>query len=284
MSEQKGIVNVDAGGISEVGKALIEKVADAIGWLYKPHQIVRIAKAQAKADIIKAQADLEVEALQRRALERFVAEEAKKQANIEQITAKAVPLLEDQSEPEKMEDDWIANFFDKSRIVSDDEMQDLWARILAGEVNAPGKFSKRTVNLLADLDKNDANLFKKLCGFGWMINRVTLLVFNQKAEIYNNMGINFESLSHLESTGLIQCNYITDFMLDGLPDAFPIFYYGKRLVLKRQEGARTQLKTGKVILTNAGRQLAEISGSISIPDFYEYVVDEFTKQKYIPSP
>lgn len=30
-------------------------------------------------------------------------------------------------------------------------MQTLWARILAGEANAPGKFSKRTVNLVGSL-------------------------------------------------------------------------------------------------------------------------------------
>ena len=35
-----------------------------------------------------------------------------------------------------MEEDWIANFFDKCRIVSDSEMQSLWARVLAGEANA----------------------------------------------------------------------------------------------------------------------------------------------------
>ena len=46
-------------------------------------------------------------------------------------------------------------------------MQILWARVLAGEANAPGTYSKRTVNLLSDFDKSDAELFTKLCGFGW---------------------------------------------------------------------------------------------------------------------
>ena len=32
-----------------------------------------------------------------------------------------------------MDNDWTVNFFDKSRIVSDDEMQNLWSRVLAGE-------------------------------------------------------------------------------------------------------------------------------------------------------
>ena len=31
-----------------------------------------------------------------------------------------------------MEADWITHFFEKSRIDSDEEMQELWARVLGG--------------------------------------------------------------------------------------------------------------------------------------------------------
>jgi hypothetical protein len=55
-------------------------------------------------------------------MHRFLEEEAKKQLNIEAITEKALPLLEDKSAPQNMADDWITNFFDKSRIVSDADM------------------------------------------------------------------------------------------------------------------------------------------------------------------
>jgi hypothetical protein len=92
-------------------------------------------------------------------LGRFLVEEAQKQRNIEAITQQALPLLNEESDPRNVDNDWIANFFDKSRIVSDNEMQILWARILAGEANAPGQYSKRSVNLLSSFDKRDAQLF-----------------------------------------------------------------------------------------------------------------------------
>src|SRR6266542_4826978 len=88
-----------------------------------------------------------------RAMHRFIEEEAHRQKNIEDITAKALPQLEEGAKPDAMEDDWVTNFFDKSRIVSDTQMQDLWSRVLAGEANTPGAYSKRTVNFLSDLDK-----------------------------------------------------------------------------------------------------------------------------------
>ncbi|MGO9633300.1 MAG: DUF2806 domain-containing protein, partial [Steroidobacteraceae bacterium] len=58
-------------------------------------------------------------------LSRFVIEEAKKQYNIEAITEKALPLLGEGASPQNIEDDWIAHFFDRCRLISDEEMQGL---------------------------------------------------------------------------------------------------------------------------------------------------------------
>lgn len=122
--------------------------------------------------------------MQQRALGRFLAEEARKQANIEEITQKALPDLKEGSRPQDVEDDWIKNFFDKCRLISDDEMQSLWAKILAGEANAPGKYTKRTVNFLSSIDKSDAMLFTELCGFGWFLGNVIPLIYQIQDDIY----------------------------------------------------------------------------------------------------
>src|SRR6267142_5975783 len=114
------------GDLTKPATVLIEKIFDALGGYFRPRQIRRLAKAEAEAEIIKAQTGIEVADIQRRALNRWVAEETKKQDNIERITQKAIPQLEESSNPQNIEDDWIVNFFDKCRIISDDEMQSLW--------------------------------------------------------------------------------------------------------------------------------------------------------------
>ena len=139
------------GDLSKPATVLVEKISNAVGGIFKPYQIVRVAKAEAEAERIRAESQIQVTALHRRALRRFLEEETKRQSNIEDITQKALPLLKEESSPQNVEDDWVTNFFDKCRIVSDEDMQRLWSRVLAGEANAPGAFSKRTVNLLADL-------------------------------------------------------------------------------------------------------------------------------------
>jgi len=159
MGDSNSIINL--GELSKPANTLIEKISDAIGGIFRPYQIRRIAQAEAEADKVRAISQIEITDLQRRALHRFLVEEGKKQNNIETITQKALPSVSEQATPQNIEDDWITNFFDKCRLISDSEMQNLWAKVLAGEANAPGKYSKRTVNLLAGLDKADAETFAK---------------------------------------------------------------------------------------------------------------------------
>ena len=144
----KSLINF--GELSKPATVLIEKVSNAVGGIFKPWHIVRVAEAEAKAKQIREVAQIRVTALHRRAIHRFLEEEGKRQSNIEKITQKALTFLEEHSSPQNIEDDWITNFFDKCRIVSNEDMQQLWSRVLAGEANAPGAFSKRTVNLFAD--------------------------------------------------------------------------------------------------------------------------------------
>ena len=110
----KSIVNL--GDISKPATVLIKKISAALGGYYKPYQIKRVATAEAEADIIRTKAQIEVTDLQQRAVIRFIAEEAQRQENIEAIANAALPQLEESSRPDAVEDDWIANFFDKCRI------------------------------------------------------------------------------------------------------------------------------------------------------------------------
>lgn len=114
----------------------------------------------------------------------MVREEGLKQENIESITAKAIPLLSEDAKPDAIERDWLSHLFDRCRLTSDAEMQSLWAAILAGQANSPGKFSRRTIELAGTLDKTDAQLFTKFCTFAWMIGDLTAMIHDPSQEKY----------------------------------------------------------------------------------------------------
>lgn len=279
MADSNSIINF--GELSKPATVLIEKISEAIGGIFKPYQIKRIAKAEAAASLIEAESQIQITDLHRRAMHRFVEEEAQKQANIETITSQSLPLLEDNSSPENVDDDWITNFFDKCRIVSDEDMQKLWSRVLASEANTPGTFSRRTVNLISDLEKRDADLFTNLCSFGWMIGNVVPLVFDSQHDIYNRYGIDFNTLNHLETLGLIQFNAVGKFQRLRLPKRFSISYYGTQVTLTMPNENANSLELGHVLLTKAGQELAPICGSTSIPEYFEYVQKRWRDAKLI---
>lgn len=272
------IIKID-GKIAEPATVLVKKIADAVGGLCKPYQIKRVAKAEAEAALIKEQTEIEITDLHRRAIARFVSEEAKKQENIESITEKAIPQLDESSNPQKMENDWITNFFDKCRIVSDEEMQVLWAKILAGEANSPGKYSKRTVNALGSLDKYDAKLFTALCSFVVMVDKEAKpLIYGYDAPIYKNQQLSFDTLRHLESIGLISFSGLSGFKMIKLPRHIDIQYYGTNLKAELKKSEDNEIAIGDVLFSSIGKELARICDSKPIEGFLDYVIEKLSKQ------
>lgn len=270
-----------AGDLSKPATVLIEKISNAVGGVFKPYQIVRVAKAEAEAARIQEESKIQITDLQKRALHRFLVEEAKKQANMEAITQDALPLLEDNSTPQNMADDWVTNFFDKSRIISDSDMQQLWARVLAGEANTPGKFARQTVNRLGDIDKDDAELFTRLCGFAWLIGDDFLpLVFDYNDEIYAKNGIFYTMFTHLESLALIHCDTY-GIKKTHIAKTLRVSYYGRQTELTFQADRDNNLGIGSVLLTRAGKQLASVCGSKPVQGFYEYVYDKWAAHRLV---
>jgi hypothetical protein len=271
MDENTSLINI--GELSRPATVLIEKISYAVGGIFKPYQIVRVAKAEAQADRVRAEGQIEISDLQRRAFHRFLNEQAKKQENIEDITQKALPLLEENSEPNEIEDDWLTNFFDRCRLISDEEMQHLWARVLAGEANAPGKYSRRTLSFLSALDKSEADMFTRLCGFVWEIGAPIPLVLTRfdygQQEVYETQGIDERLLKDLETIGLIQLTdgeFVTPFPKE------PISYYGEQLVLECVDPSRHELPVGRVQLTKVGEELAGICGAKRVGRFFDMMI------------
>ena len=128
--------------------------------------------------------------------------------NFVKMLQAAVPQLDADARPDLIADDWAANFKDKARTCSDPEMAELWAQLLAGEGNKPGSYSRKTVNVLSDMDKSDAQLFSDLCRFQLMGYSDEMwrfpAILDIRADIYGKFGITSLSLSALQSLGLIE--------------------------------------------------------------------------------
>jgi hypothetical protein len=279
-------MDINIGDVAKPVTALIKKISNAAGILFEPYQVVRLAKVEAERELIRAESQIKTTDLHRRAFSRFLDEEAKKQRNIEEIIQCALPQVVGKSRPDQVEDDWLTNFFDKCRLISDAEMQTLWSRILAGEANDPGSYSKRTVNSLASMDKSDAYLFTKLGTFAWTIGEVTPLIYDPVNELYARHDITTVSLKHLESIGLIEFNELRPFTISyknktGMPIKLTVLYYEEPIQIELSGQSGYILGVGHVRLTQVGQELAPICGSTPDDEFRNYVVTKWKEWGYI---
>lgn len=280
MADGNSVINL--GDLAKPATVLIEKVSNAVGVLYEPRRIKKIAEAEAEAEKIKAIANIELSEIEQRGLERLMHQEGRKQKNIESITAKAIKELPPEAKTEELEEDWVAHFFDKCDKVSDEAMQSLWSSLLAGEATKPGTYSKRTVDFVASMDKKDADIFTRFCQFTWVIEEPSPLVFNTDNEIYKKEGIDFTALKHLDAIGLISFSG-SGYRKVGFQKQSVFFYYGQQTLVEFPKEKDNEIKAGKVLFTQAGKELVNICGAKRNQDFYEYAVQELSKQGLVLS-
>ena len=58
MDEPTSLINI--GELSRPATVLVEKISDAVGGIFKPYQIVRVAKAEAQADRVRVESQIEI--------------------------------------------------------------------------------------------------------------------------------------------------------------------------------------------------------------------------------
>ena len=264
--------------------AFINKISGAVSWYTAPRQIIRVAEAEAEAELIRAKSKAESENVElfdliKRAEFRSTVEQIEQQMNLEKIMLKTLFRLSEDAHPENMDDDWIRNHFDRCRNVSDEDMQELWAKILAGEANNPGSFSRKAVNLMADLENKTATIFSTYCRFIGAIGPkgVPLIVVDDSHrlfEIYEKEGINLTTLRVLADLGLIStgfnpATFLIHQRLEGVPNPVIFSYGGQSMELSCPEGTIT---TGITILTSAGAELASIgTPGVPVSGFFDFI-------------
>lgn len=99
---------------------------------------------------------------------------------------------------EPVDPDWFARWREAAQDVSNEEMQQLWARLLSGEVKKPGSFSLQTVSLLRNLSSKQAGWIAALAPF-----IIVAWIFKNCDDLLAEAGLTFDALLELESLGVL---------------------------------------------------------------------------------
>lgn len=191
--------------VSQPVVKLLDMAQAACGVAFEPTRIRRKAKAEAEALIIQDDVN---SLLLERAQARLEAKEVRRQKNIEAVVGVAAEELPAEVSKENVSPDWATRFFDKCQDVSDEKMRQLWGRLLAGEVAAPGSYSLRTLEAVALLSEREARNFARLCSGSMRLVQflqVDLLLFDVNKAAFEDMGLGPD----FELFGLVEAGLVT---------------------------------------------------------------------------
>lgn len=192
------------------------------------------------------------------------------------ITAEAKKSLE-------IDNDVFWGLLEHSKSVSNEEMQELIAKILAGEYNSPGTYSMSTLQILKSLGKNElekfvlwSNLY--LPGHGFI--RDVLGMTKEAREVRKQMGLDYSSFLEMQNLGLIQSGDYTVAISFEKDKVYKLDYGRGSLLIKVLEDKVDWNFPSCYQLTNAGKQILHHFEKQESPVFKEWLKSFLTKEGF----
>lgn len=214
-------------GLAEPATKLIEIVSGAIGAIYEPRKIKKLADAEAyriqkltttaqetnfngEIEFLDGKITINSNNVNDIEIKSLIVNEVKRlfneNENIKRIADFAYNELENDNIElsEDIDEDWKNNFFDKSKKIYSEDLQFIFGKILAGEIRQPGTYSKRLLNILSNLSQKEATLFNKISKYVLHDSKNSFIISD--SEILSNFDITIEDIIDLEEAGLINSN------------------------------------------------------------------------------
>jgi hypothetical protein len=167
--------------------------------------------------------------------------------------------------------DWFVRFFEAVGSVSDDTMQNLWAKILAGELARPLTFSLKTIDVMRNMCKRDAELFIKICSHSFMSSPQNYFLPNED-DFLEAVGIAYTDIMKLSELGLIfNDGMITlNMNIDSEPRIL-INNTNLIMIISSTSGNSEKASIRQYPFTEVGKEISTlISESASDEDFLKY--------------
>lgn len=261
------LLDMVASGIGAVGgpmlarwKARSEADAVRIESRGKADALLLIANAQADArksldtvpTTLHGDVDIgnEIEA-------RISFQEEKRQSNIASVVEMTASELNGKEvQNHELDHDWAARFFEGVQDVSSEQLQQIWSKILAGEVETPGQTSLNTLAILRNMRKYDAELFSRVAKF-----TIRDFILNDSSA-QNVPGFpTLDELMHLESLNLVRVGFDACKKLRG-ENAYFVDDLDVLYVISRNKSDKNAIYAADIpchLLSSSGKELYDIT-------------------------
>ncbi|PKI17239.1 TIGR03899 family protein [Colwellia sp. 12G3] len=224
-----------------------------------------------------------------RTVKRARLSQLRKQQNIENIMQKTLGYCANFDIGQRTDHDWLSRYIALSEDVSNPTMQDLWAKILAGELTKPGSFSFKALQIFRDMSIYDAKLLAKACSLaikdpnkkgirlvcGVYQQPGLLNFFSKERQQYCNLshfGLNYADLLALAENHLIYIQE-SESSLISKGEVLQFTYNSLPLKLTAKK-ANISLQFYK--FTPLGTELAHLISDKSNEEFFDYLKNKLS--------
>jgi len=176
--------------------------------------------------------------------------------NFKDIAKKADEYISNKGQRINLSFDWLMRFYESVGNISDEEMHDVWARLLAGELDNPGSYSYKTIEILKNMNKNDATMFKMVCDSS--IKNTNQVFLPNYDEYLDNRNIKYIDVMNLNENGLIFNDGSITLNKTATKEIGALLELGDYVVtqISKNDSYNTQVK--EFPFTKAGKEIYEL--------------------------
>lgn len=168
--------------------------------------------------------------------------------------------------------DWFIRFFNNAGEISNEEVKQYLAKIFAGEVEKPGTFSFRTLEILHNLSREDLKIFEVAATLSMSDMDDDIVIFctddtNELRDINAEYGFGRDALIELEEIGLLNGTRFQSSIRATKPYGFVSGEYYLNLEVKDES---KEIYISMCPFTKAGKQLISL---FETPRKEEYIFE-----------
>jgi len=244
---ENNLLKIDTESLAQVAVKLIETFSNGISGLYKPLQKYLMAIVESKKLILENKTKIKIVKENVTFLENELKDctprDLRTMNNLIVILSQSLSNLPTPTTDLQISDEWMAMFIDYAKDISDDEIRVIWSNLLSKETASPGSYSKRTMSVLKNLEKQEAEWFVECAAF--------VIDFKIPTQIFQNY--DFNKIQTLIDCGLLNATECTA----EIDDSSAVLK-GKTAGLSIEKGFRSAISFNCFTLTDAGAQLWNI--------------------------
>lgn len=182
--------------------------------------------------------------------------------NLLAVLNRVAGSIDGEADPDNLSDATRDKIIEGSREADEQEVREIWAKLILGELESPGLYSKRSMDILANMARKDAEDFQALCSIcvyplgGEGDPNSLLVVENISSGLINGGVMSLLDRTNLESMGLVATSIVSNrhvpaggFVGLATKDG-PVFIVNG--------GEREKEVAFSPVLTNEGKELARL--------------------------